>query len=246
MSALTHPELFIWPDLGLCWATFGPQTFCLTPLAQRKVAPPPQSWLQGQGTWFLLCGPLGPHPGPVYLRSPLHIHNSAPEISPACAPRRGLCEISDRSEYQFNFNGRQALFIHTTHSLKLVSISSYKSESQSPLQPPFKQALCCCFRPPDVRNLWRLETFFTFCNHRAPIFPSSCFSCFYVFSVLTVRLRSSARLCVLQPLGRFHAGGGGSAEASLPPRPLAQLHLPELDPGCWPSCRHGNKTMTSA
>lgn len=98
-------------------------------------------------------GPSSPvlAPGSGHLIS--SVWPSAPEISPASAPRRGLCEISDRSEYQFNFNGRQALFIHTTHSLKLVSISSYKSESQSPLQPPFKQALCCCFRPPDVRNL---------------------------------------------------------------------------------------------
>lgn len=149
---------------------------------------------------------------------------------------------ADRSEYQFNFNGRQALFIHSQYKLvyvwELVALFW-----QSPLQPPFKQAVVSDLTSVTCEG-WRHCS--PFAITRAPISPSSCFSCFYVFSVLTVRLRSSARLCVPQPLGRFHAGGGASAEAALPPGPLAQLHLPELDPGCWPSRRHGNKTMTSA
>ncbi len=50
--------------------------------------------------------------------------------------------------------------------------------------------------------------------------------------------------CVLQPVGRFCGDGVGSVETSVPPGPLAQLHCPELDPGCGSAYCHGNRMIT--
>lgn len=50
--------------------------------------------------------------------------------------------------------------------------------------------------------------------------------------------------CVLQPVGRFCCDGVSSVKASVPPGSLAELHRPELDPGCGPACCHGKRMIT--
>lgn len=50
----------------------------------------------------------------------------------------------------------------------------------------------------------------------------------------------TVHVCSLQPLCWFWRGGGGSVKVVVSPGHLAQLHRPELDPGCGPDCCHGN------